>query len=597
VARTFDNVDDSVGCATGALASQTVANVTWVMVLRRAADGTAGLMQAFGGGSNRFWLTINSSNQLSLGVSSEGGSTSAFTVTAAEDWVLIALTKAAGTQPARFHKHVYATGASTHSAGSGSAGDGTAPGSGTWRFGSFFSTYINGDLAAAAVFPRVLDDQEIDNLAHSLHTWLASAPSAMWVFDQATVSQPVVDWTGGGANQSDITGTAVAASSAPIGYGHPTPLQVKGSVPAFADPPPLAASWTLPPPALSVGLETQPSSVLGSWTLPAPDIFVGSAPPTNVQPSPLVAPWTVPPPAVSVSVTIRPDPLVAVWSVPTPDVSVPINPGDDLDAPAQLSYNGFKIGSGTPYLIDRLKGWYSDMPGIDNGNVAHPSGDGAMSGRKLPHPRTVSAEIKVAATHDNIDQINLDFLAGLPLPDSDEELSLAGRVDDLILTGLGACVHRELALDRTLRDGYIPGIVIWELADPRLYSRDLSSATVADGGTVEVTNPGNRSTRPLVRCPGPAVTPRLEVYRRLADGTDDLRVIEFDLELADGDLLIIDVALGVATIGGDSQIRYLTGASVGLTDWVLGRGVSEVSYATVGGDAPPAVVLWRHAYL
>jgi hypothetical protein len=182
------------------------------------------------------------------------------------------------------------------------------------------------------------------------------------------------------------------------------------------------------------------------------------------------------------------------------------------------------------------------------------------------------------------------------VPDAAEELPLAFRVGNMILTGMAACIDRRIAVDRALNDGIVDGQVVWELSDPRWYSRDQGNAVIADGATAVVTNLGNRRTRPTLTLPGPAPNPRLEVWRLLSDGTEDLRVLEFGIEIEAGDRLTIDVRRGTAELAdGTSQIRYLTG-SVPLPSWVFGRGPSEITYSTDSGTAPPAVALWRHAY-
>ncbi|MEU4226238.1 hypothetical protein AB0F17_18220 [Nonomuraea sp. NPDC026600] len=285
------------------------------------------------------------------------------------------------------------------------------------------------------------------------------------------------------------------------------------------------------------------------------------------------------------------------WEFPQLTVFVPVNPGDDLDGPGQLSLNGFKMGGGTPYRLDELVGVDFDMPPIDNGNVNNPSSDGAQSGRKLAQPRIITVSFKVRAPADQMRETMEAFRDNTPLADSDEELDLAIQVVDRIYVTRGAVTRRSAPINKQYRIGLAKAVLQIECSDPRLYSRDLGSAQITDGGTVEVTNAGNRKTRPLIRIPGPAHTPRLQVFRTLADGSEDLRVIQFNTTIADGDTLTVDIAHGTAELaGGTSVTRYLTG-SVALPSWVLGRGVSSIAYATADGTAPDVVVLWRHAWL
>lgn len=102
-----------------------------------------------------------------------------------------------------------------------------------------------GDMAACGAFSRyVASAADLANYAFSLRSWLSLGPGAMWVLDQDSVSVPVLDWTGGAANQSAITGTSVATASSPIGYGHSIILPTRSSgaehlfrnqVPAFTN--------------------------------------------------------------------------------------------------------------------------------------------------------------------------------------------------------------------------------------------------------------------------------------------------------------------------------------------------------------------------
>ncbi|MEU7741970.1 hypothetical protein [Nonomuraea sp. NPDC049158] len=286
------------------------------------------------------------------------------------------------------------------------------------------------------------------------------------------------------------------------------------------------------------------------------------------------------------------------WEFPAITVTIPVAPGDDLTGPGQISLNGFKMGSGTVYGIVELIGADIDMPGVDNGNVNNPSSDGAQSGRKLAQPRIITASFIVDAPAASIREAMEAFRDNTPLADSDEELDLAIQVLDTIYVTRGAVTRRSAPINQQyVQLGIAKAVLQIECSDPRLYSQDLVSAQIVDGGSAEVTNLGNRKTRPLIRIPGPANTPRLQVFRTLADGSEDLRVIQFNTTVAGGDTLTVDIARGTAELSnGTSLTRYLTG-SVALPSWVLGRGVSDISYETADGTAPDVVVLWRHAWL
>lgn len=222
MARTFDGSDDVIHCSLGALTGQTAAG-TFVVVARRGANSTfhtlVGLHNS--GGSNTLYVQLNPSNNLIIG-SGGGEESSMFTTTTSDGWCLLAVTKASGSATPRFHRYVYSTNTWTHQDGGSSIDNGSSPGSGgtyrtAWQTGDLF----NGDLAAVGIWDTPLSDAQIECLAHSLMQWYGMSPKAFWLFDQSSTTQPVMDLTGGGANQSSLTGTTVATLGAPIGYGHP----------------------------------------------------------------------------------------------------------------------------------------------------------------------------------------------------------------------------------------------------------------------------------------------------------------------------------------------------------------------------------------
>lgn len=359
-----------------------------------------------------------------------------------------------------------------------------------------------------------------------------------------------------------------------------------------------ARAAVIAPPQAPIHATVDLPVVAMALAVPAPTVIAGGAVTVNLPAVALAL--AVPAPAVQASQTVQLPTIAMVWDVPDPVVSVPINPGDDLDGPGQLSLNGFRLGSGTPYRLEELIGADIDLPGVDNGNVPNPSSHGAMSGRKLSQPRIITASFNVVEQRSKalFREVMEAFRDNTPIAEGDEELDFALEVLDEIYVTRGAVTRRSAPIDvRYQLAGVAKAVLQIECSDPRLYKRQLNSATIADGSTVDVFHAGNTSTKPLIRCEGPAVGPLLEIARTLADGTEDVKVVEFDIEIEAGQTLIIDVKRESAEIDGVSQMRYLTGASIGVPDFVLGRGASSITYETTNGDAPAAVVLWSHAYL
>lgn len=232
--RTFDSTDDEIQTAIGA--GDVAEPMTYVAIIRRTTDTDA--QRAFLGRTNsglsgRGRLQIFSTGNRLNYANTVGNGDSTFTVVSSENWVLVAGSKAAGTAKPRLHKYVYDTDAWTHAdSGDPAFGDGSTPGSsGLFRLGLTSSM----DIQIAGFWARVLSDAEVEQLALTLQGWLAAAPTAAWLFDQSLTTQKLVDWTGGGANESSIVGTSVPTASAPIfSYGHPLlyPNQVADAAPA-----------------------------------------------------------------------------------------------------------------------------------------------------------------------------------------------------------------------------------------------------------------------------------------------------------------------------------------------------------------------------
>ncbi|MGW4641797.1 LamG-like jellyroll fold domain-containing protein [Sphaerisporangium sp. NPDC004334] len=458
---------------------------------------------------------------------------------------------------------------------------------------------LNGCIAALKIWGATLSQSELEAEAFQyMPARATSAPDELRAW-YPFVRAETTDYGGGGRTLSGGTG-ATTEDGPPIAWrlGR-RKARIPVAIPAEATPGPVNAPWTVPAPAVSLGTGTGPAPVGAPWTIPAPSVYTGD-PVTPVDPPVVSAAWTMPAPAVEAfkNVTVSPAPIAAAWAVPAPTVIVPVNPGDDLDGHAQLSYNGFKMGGFTRYQWLDLIGAGVDLPPIDNGNVDNPSSHGAMSGRKLAKPRIIEYQLNIRAPAGQIHQAAQDFLDALPLAEADEELPLAIQLGDDIRVIQAAVTNRAAPVEQAWRFGLVKAIVQWTAANPRLYSRELNSATIPDGGTVGVFNTGNTTTHPLIRCPGPANGPELVIERTLADGTEDVRVIGFDLEVPAGQNLIIDPFNGTAAIGDDSKIRALTtDSNVGVPDWVLGRGSSYITYTTETGTAPAATALWRHAWI
>jgi hypothetical protein len=173
-----------------------------------------------------FYAGLGGDNKLSLwqGVSDLEAP---FTITVAEDWLVVAVSKTSGTTAPRFHKCVLSTGIWTHQDSPSTGADSTAGSPSTSNIGNSSghtsSGAFDGHILAVATFNTALSDAAIEaystrNFADfgALVTgWLATTPRTMYRLDQASVATALTDLTGSGADQTAIGGTSVVTNDDP----------------------------------------------------------------------------------------------------------------------------------------------------------------------------------------------------------------------------------------------------------------------------------------------------------------------------------------------------------------------------------------------
>jgi hypothetical protein len=175
--------------------------------------GESGNEWAFGWHSTSKWRFYNGSG---VGI----GTTSI----TANTFYLAGFSKAAGTTLPRFHWLDMTTNTWTHENATGGIADSTTPVTPVTYIGRHrnVDSTFNGAINLVAVWNRVLTDAEFEALSYGLLPWYASAPAAGWLLDQSATTQNVLDWTGGGANQTSLTGTGIDVNSVPsFSYGMP----------------------------------------------------------------------------------------------------------------------------------------------------------------------------------------------------------------------------------------------------------------------------------------------------------------------------------------------------------------------------------------
>lgn len=168
-------------------------------------------------GTSRWWFVISNADKLGLGFSASTP-VSLTSVTSADGWLLVAASKATGTVAPRFHIYKYSTNAWVHENSAGTNANSGTPATNS-RIGNVTeaSNSFQGDIAVCGVWSVVLADDQVESLPFTLAAWFTAAqPKGLWVLDQDTTSQKILDISGGGANESSLTGTSVATTSVPV---------------------------------------------------------------------------------------------------------------------------------------------------------------------------------------------------------------------------------------------------------------------------------------------------------------------------------------------------------------------------------------------
>lgn len=273
MARTFRAAfSDVITLAAGSVSG--MGGKTFGAVLRRAADGVRHtiLTSESGTPTNRYYFQLQADDTLRLWV---GGATSASTttVTSADGWVFVAISKASGTQTPRFH--FYKAGTWTHEDGSATIADGTGPAQ--WEIGREASgNYFDGDIEAIAKWNLEMSDAKVESLVGSWQAWTSFPTDQIWRLDQGDAGLAVKDLSGGGAHQSAISGTVVATNHPPIPatYGHDTYTYYKAPT-ASTTVTPTAKAITASFGSPSVAYKPEPAALAITASVGSPTIFGG----------------------------------------------------------------------------------------------------------------------------------------------------------------------------------------------------------------------------------------------------------------------------------------------------------------------------------
>lgn len=319
--RTFAN-PSGIACSAGAVGTLLGNAFTFALICRRTSDNDfhALISLEASGPDHRggLWITNGGGSGGDLQVVSSGFDTSFGFTIPNSTWVFLAVTKpdGDGVTPSGW-MYRYDTNAWSTASGVGTVNEDSST-IATVRIGNSENAdfWFIGDIAVDAGWSRALTDAEIRQLPFSLQAWHASAPTFGHLLDQQATGQNVIDWTGGGANQTALSNTSVATSALPV-FSYGFEVSTPHSAPAAggdATPTPAATAVVVSTPAatVSAGSTATPAVTAAVVALPAAAKSAGS----TLTPAATATTVALPAASVSAAATVTPAVTAAVVALP-----------------------------------------------------------------------------------------------------------------------------------------------------------------------------------------------------------------------------------------------------------------------------------------
>lgn len=240
MARTFAN-PSGITCSAGAVGTLLGNAFTFATICRRTSDNDYhALISLEASGPNHrggLWITNGGGSGGDLQVVSSGFDTSFGFTIPNNTWVFLATTKpdGDGVTPSGW-MYRYDTNAWSTASGVGTVNEDSMT-IATVRIGNSENAdfWFIGDIHLDAGWSRALSDAELRQLPFSLQAWYASAPTFGHLLDQQATTQSVIDWTGGGANQTSLSNTSIATTSLPV-FSYGFDVSTPHSAPAAGGP-------------------------------------------------------------------------------------------------------------------------------------------------------------------------------------------------------------------------------------------------------------------------------------------------------------------------------------------------------------------------
>lgn len=281
-----------------------------------------------------------------------------------------------------------------------------------------------------------------------------------------------------------------------------------------------------------------------------------------------------------------------------------------------LTFKGLSLGDESDYLIKNIDGW-EDRPETTNGSTPHPRRLGSWVGGLSSVKRVVSIDLQILGRADDSNQTTIPK----------RKLSQTFAMDDEespLMLDLGYGISPEMiyarvtAFDMPTVRGYgriQPALVEFTATDPRRYSINTNTAqtglpvplrginypitygryaeyiTPGNRGEAVIQNIGNAPAPPTYRIVGPVRNPIISV----SGPKNFRRRIQFNVNLAAGEVLVAQPAYGTVTVDGAARRGITSGALI--EDMEVPSGTSTVALGGSGSTNASLTVSWRDANL
>ncbi|MEU2393969.1 hypothetical protein [Streptomyces sp. NPDC007369] len=297
--------------------------------------------------------------------------------------------------------------------------------------------------------------------------------------------------------------------------------------------------------------------------------------------------------------------------------------GDKVKQPGHIQFGDeLLLGPGTAFRWRTLTGW-EELPGLDSGSVNRSDGHGSFPGRLLAQARTITCdEVIVRAPAARIGATLRDLNRATPVDDVEQPLVV--WLDDRgPLLAFARVIRRAVPVGVGYRVGTVLGAAIqWEASDPRRYGLTMQRATTGlpqpepgldwhdepgpqglvfpldfgtpgMAGSTTARNEGDAETHPLIRISGPVSLPSIT---NVSTGL----TLEYDIDLARDDELLVDTAAGTVALNGTaSRLGTATARSVPEALFTLAPGTSALLFRSAPGSTSTRAscsLTWRSAY-